>query len=259
LIEINPNRTVQGFPPRKAWRIVLFALVALSVASGRDVSYVVKSHDTLFGIARENGISVSQLAQRNRIDRDSQIYVGQHLWIPSSANAVSKPAASGLAPSIQRAIEQAPVKAHRWKYIVIHHSGVDEGTLKGIDRYHREERHMEHGLAYHFLIGNGHGMGDGAIAVGDRWRKQLAGGHLHSEAQNQVALGICLIGNFDKTKPTARQLSSLESLIRALMKRCQLTVSAVKTHQQINVVHTRCPGTKFPARSFVAKLKQPAA
>jgi hypothetical protein len=35
-------------------------------------------------------------------------------------------------------------------------------------------------------------------------------------------------------------------------------VTAVKTHQQINVVHTRCPGTKFPAATFIANLKKPA-
>ncbi len=147
---------------------------------------------------------------------------------------------------------------HRWKYIVIHHSGLDEGTLKGIDRYHREARHMENGLAYHFLIGNGHGLGDGDIAVGNRWKQQLAGGHLHSEAQNQVALGICLIGNFDNTKPTEKQLLSLEALLRALMKRCQLTTAAVKTHQQVNVVNTKCPGSKFPTRKFLSGLKSGA-
>jgi N-acetyl-anhydromuramyl-L-alanine amidase AmpD len=117
---------------------------------------------------------------------------------------------------------------------------------------------MENGLAYHFLIGNGRGMSDGEIAVGNRWKQQLDGGHLRSTAQNKTALGICLIGNFDKTKPTAKQLRSLEDLTRALMKRCNLPASAVKTHQQINVVHTRCPGSKFPTRSFLAKLKRPA-
>ena len=71
---------------------------------------------------------------------------------------------------------------------------VDTGTVKGMDRYHREVRHMENGLAYHFVIGNGSGMGDGDIGIGSRWTKQLDGGHLTSERQNQVSLGICLVG-----------------------------------------------------------------
>ena len=128
-----------------------------------------------------------------------------------------------LPRSIQRAIDQAPVRPGRWQYIVIHHSGVDTGTVKAMDKYHREVRHMENGLAYHFVIGNGSGMGDGEIAVGRRWTQQLDGGHLASEAQNKVAIGICLVGNFDKHQPTAREMESLRALVEALMARCKLT------------------------------------
>jgi len=64
---------------------------------------------------------------------------------------------------------------------------------------------MENGLAYDFVIGNGNGMRDGEIAVGRRWIRQLDGGHLASEEQNKVAIGICLVGNFDKHQPTRGQ------------------------------------------------------
>ena len=132
---------------------------------------------------------------------------------------------------------------------------MDEGTVRGMDRYHREQRHMEHGLAYHFVIGNGNGMGDGEIAVGRRWRDQLDGGHLRSEAQNKIALGICLVGNFDVDKPTAKQMQSLDALVKTLLKRCSLYPSAVKTHQQINIIGTRCPGQNFPTKSFLRGLR----
>jgi len=162
-----------------------------------------------------------------------------------------------LSRSIQRAIDKAPVRPGRWQYIVIHHSGVDTGTVKGMDHYHREVRHMENGLAYDFVVGNGSGMGDGEIAVGQRWTKQLDGGHLASEAQNKVAIGICLVGNFDTHQPTRREMDSLRSLVQALMARCNLTPRAVKTHQQINIVRTRCPGAQFPASSFLESLNSP--
>jgi LysM repeat protein len=237
--------------------MLALGLLAFKVLA-EDQKYVVKPHDTLYGIARRFGVSASQLAARNGLSRDTQVYVGQNLIVPVKS---PPPAIESSAPttdaSFQRAIDRAPVSPGRWKYIVIHHSGADEGSLKSIDRYHREERHMENGLAYHFLIGNGNGMGDGEIAVGNRWRKQLDGGHLRSEAQNKVALGICLIGNFDNTKPTEKQLHSLQILIRALMKRCHLATGAVRTHQQINIVRTECPGKKFPTRSFLSKLKKP--
>jgi len=46
-----------------------------------------------------------------------------------------------------------------------------------------------------------------AWATGDRrgpsLDQQLDGGHLASEAQNKIALGICLVGNFDERRPTS--------------------------------------------------------
>ncbi|MEW6306150.1 MAG: N-acetylmuramoyl-L-alanine amidase [Verrucomicrobiota bacterium] len=227
---------------------VLVWLVSVGTL-GAEQTYVVKRNDTLYGIARQFKLTPAQLAARNGISRNTKVIIGQKLVIPA------KETVPLLSAPVQRAIDAAQVSP-RWKYVVLHHSGVDEGSLKSLDRYHREERHMENGLAYHFLIGNGNGMGDGEIAVGNRWHEQLDGGHLREESQNKVALGICLIGNFDETKPTEKQMRSLENLVRVLMKRCGLSVSAVKTHQQINVVHTRCPGTKFPESSFLAKLKK---
>jgi N-acetylmuramoyl-L-alanine amidase/LysM domain len=228
----------------------ILCLLASIAAFGAEKSYVVKREDTLYGIARRYGVATSRLAERNGLSKNAWVYVGQKLIIPDKSTT------SSLSKSVQRAIDKAPVSPGRWKYIVIHHSGVDEGTLKSIDRYHREERHMENGLAYHFLIGNGNGLADGKIAVGDRWKKQLDGGHLHSLEQNKISIGICLIGNFDKSKPTKKQMRSLKELTLALMKRCHLSASAVKTHKQINVTPTECPGTKFPTKSFLADLKE---
>lgn len=254
-----PARNVRRCACWLARWLAFFCLTIAVAVQAQDKTYVVKRNDTLYDLARHYGLTVSELADRNGLARNSQVYVGQRLIIPAKSSPSVKPGASSLSPPVQKAVASAPVSPGRWKYIVIHHSGAEEGSLKSLDRYHREERHMENGLAYHFLIGNGNGMGDGEIAIGNRWKEQLDGGHLRSESQNKTALGICLIGNFDKAKPSAKQLRSLENLVRALMKRCNLTASAMKTHQQINVVHTRCPGSKFPTRSFLAKLKKPAS
>ena len=90
-------------------------------------------------------------------------------------------------------------------------------------------------------------------------RATVCGGHLASETQNTYSLGICLVGNFDLHAPSPKQMESLRALVETLLARCKLPPSAVKTHQQINVVHTRCPGTKFPAQSFLESLKSSAA
>jgi N-acetyl-anhydromuramyl-L-alanine amidase AmpD len=151
---------------------------------------------------------------------------------------------SNLNSEVRQQLDSIPVKGP-WKHIVIHHSGTAMGTAKGIDRYHREQRHMENGLAYHFLIGNGRGMGDGEIFVSERWKKQLPGGHLASETLNQSSIGICLVGNFDRTRPTTEQTERLDVLVKKLLEMTGLPRSAVTTHREIHPRHTRCPGKLF--------------
>jgi hypothetical protein len=256
---------------RLGWHAALW-LLAWAIAGpraifGAEAYYVVRRGDTLFSIARHYSLAPSQLAERNGLSGSYHVYVGQRLLIPGltkhRAPAPAEtpppppPAAGSLPRSVQRAITEADVRPGRWKYIVIHHSGVDTGTVKSMDHYHRDVKHMENGLAYHFVIGNGSGMGDGQIAVCPRWTEQLNGGHLASEWQNTLALGICLVGNFDQHPPHPAQLESLHALIDALLSRCKLPPGAVKTHQQINIVRTRCPGSRFPAQSFLDSLKSP--
>src|ERR1051325_4529102 len=96
----------------------------------------------------------------------------------------------------------------RWRWIVVHHSGTAYGNAAIYDRQHRE-RGMENGLAYHFVIGNGVDSGDGEIEIGPRWLKQLKGGHVHREDINESGIGICLVGNFEETKPTKNQMLAL--------------------------------------------------
>jgi len=115
---------------------------------------------------------------------------------------------------------------------------------------------MENGLAYHFVIGNGRGLGDGEVAVGKRWVKQLDGGHLAIEELNRNSLGICLIGNFEKDHPTTKQMVSLKALVAALMSRCNLSSAAVTTHRQIHPNHTECPGRNFPTKRFMQSLNR---
>jgi len=235
--------------------VVAVCLLAFSMGGAlAETIHVVKRGETLTGIARRYGVAAARLAEVNGIGRNGYVYAGQRLVIPE--REAFKPR---LTASVQRAIESANVRPGRWRYIVIHHSGVNVGNVKSMDRYHREERHMEHGLAYHFVIGNGNGMGDGEVAATRRWNEQLDGGHLASEAQNKVAVGICLVGNFDQRKPTERQMESLQALLEALLKRCRLSPDAIKTHQQINVVKTRCPGRFFPFQTLMRDVREAVA
>lgn len=165
-------------------------------------------------------------------------------WIFRSA-----PKYKYLTPAIRRALDKAPVRPSRWRYIVVHNSGTRQGNAKAFDYYHRHVRHMPNGLAYHFVIGNGTSSGNGAIEIGDRWKRQINGGHVHSDFLNNIALGICLVGDYNRDKPTKEQLEALDELIRYLRKRVGKTnhkQAVIKAHKDINPVPTDCPGNKFP-------------
>jgi LysM repeat protein len=147
-------------------------------------------------------------------------------------------------------IDSATPQRGRWRYIVFHHSGTPSGNAKIFDYFHRNVRHMENGLAYHFVIGNGHGSGDGEIEVGGRWLKQLQGGHLHSEALNQIALGVCFVGDFDKTRPSRKQIAAAIELTSYLRAKCGPPDLIFKAHREINPRPTECPGKLFPVAAF---------
>ena len=148
-------------------------------------------------------------------------------------------------------INRPRIRRGRWKHIVIHHSGDNTNSIQGMEHYHRRVRRMENGLAYHFVIGNGVNTGDGKIYVGDRWRRQIRGGHVASTALNEIAIGICLVGNFDKRVPTAKQRSSLKALVARLRTRTGVPYKEVRTHRHINPKPTACPGRRFNLRSIL--------
>lgn len=153
-----------------------------------------------------------------------------------------------LTPAVRKAIDQAPVQRGRWKYIVVHNSGTRQGNARIFDVYHRRVRKMPNGLAYHFVIGNGSSSGNGEVEIGDRWTRQINGGHVASDYLNDIALGICLVGDLNRDKPTPQQLDALDELItylRARVGKIKGKAAIVKGHKEINPKPTDCPGDRF--------------
>jgi hypothetical protein len=132
---------------------------------------------------------------------------------------------------------------------VAHHSGIAYGNAAIYDRQHRE-RGMENGLAYHFLIGNGIDSEDGEIEIGSRWLKQLKGGHVHREEINEVGIGICMVGNFEETRPTRNQVLAFRELVDYLRSEVVGKKIRFAVHREIDPDRTVCPGRHFP----VAKM-----
>jgi N-acetyl-anhydromuramyl-L-alanine amidase AmpD len=147
-----------------------------------------------------------------------------------------------------------------WKYIVIHHSGEACGSADFFDWYHKHKGWSA--MAYHMVINNGCGGFDGAMETGTRWHKQLSGGHVKATQHkyNQHGIGICLVGNLEKTRPTEKQLFSLTWLTVTLMKHYGIKANDIKGHGEVPldknpsiIPGTKCPGKYMDMKAFRKK------
>ena len=206
-------------------------------------NYIVVKGDTLGKIAQRHAISIGELKAANNLSRDL-ILVGQNLRIPKSA--VRQTALTeDLMAKIRAATAGIKVQRDKWQRIVVHHSAIKYGNVEKYDAAHRL-RGMQNGLAYHFLIGNGIDAGDGEIEIGPRWQKQQAGGHVKNHLINQTAIGICLIGNFEKTHPSKKQLAAFTQLMDWLQRVALGKKVHFAGHRELKGEQTVCPGKHFP-------------
>jgi len=153
-----------------------------------------------------------------------------------------------------------------WKYIAIHHSATHNGNTKTFRKYHRSKKWWD--IGYNFVICNG---GDGADGELQKGRSiGISGAHVKSYKgvnYNNMALGICLVGWFDNIiwehsdldkkfenpynkTPTKKQLDTLISLVKDLMKEYNIPVENVLGHREFPNVHKSCPGFNFNIDKF---------
>ena len=112
-------------------------------------------------------------------------------------------------------------------------------------------------MGYHFVIGNGGGAGDGTVEVGSRWYKQKHGAHCRvgdNEEYNNFGIGICLVGNFEKRRPSEAQMESLARLVDYLSALCRIDEAHIIGHGTVD--DTRCPGRHFSFDDLLARLRQ---
>lgn len=150
----------------------------------------------------------------------------------------------------------APGAPERWDGIVIHHLGLPAGDAERVHRMHVEYGYQ--GLGYHFLVGNGNGLGDGIIHVGYRWNDQLAGAHVaqvvpDNQRFNARTVGICLVGNGNRRPFSDDQMRSLVVLVRNLQEVLGISGDQVHLHRDLASELTS-PGEYFPAARFREQL-----
>jgi len=165
-----------------------------------------------------------------------------------------RPKAAVLMPPADAAW-MPPVRERRWQWIVIHHSATDHGSAAVFDDWHRNGRNWDE-LGYHFVIGNGTDTADGLIEVGSRWQKQKHGAHCkvwNRPEYNQVGIGVCLVGDFEKTRPSEAQMQALARLVDWLSARYRIPEKRIIGHG--HVCDTRCPGRNFLFDDFLNRLR----
>jgi N-acetylmuramoyl-L-alanine amidase len=166
---------------------------------------------------------------------------------PGSVYMPGSVAADVPRPTVQSSTQRPagrwapPVASRRWQYIVIHHSASSQGNAAAFDREHRAKGWDE--LGYHFVIDNGAGGPDGRVEVGSRWAKQKQGAHAKTPRNefNDFGVGICLVGNFDVNRPTAKQQAALAELVAWLMDSYDIPADRIIGHRDTGR-QTACPG-----------------
>lgn len=147
-----------------------------------------------------------------------------------------------------------PYLEKQWTAIIIHHSGTSSGNASIFDKWHREGNHWE-GVGYDFVIGNGSDSANGQVETTFRWHQQKTGAHCGGTPgnwANRDGIGICLVGDFNRTAPTDSQMQALVRLVRFLQSRYGIPRSRIFGHGTAPGANaTDCPGINFP----MARLK----
>ena len=147
---------------------------------------------------------------------------------------------------------------NRWRYIVVHHSAGDYGSIQFLQQVHRQRQAKDpiDAIPYHFIIGNGNGLGMGEIASDWRQHNNLWGSHVSGNnwQRNWQGLGICLIGNFELHAVPPLQYRALVRLTKLLMQRYNISPKNVGCHGHIQGESTLCPGRYFPIEDFLQAI-----
>jgi hypothetical protein len=150
------------------------------------------------------------------------------------------------------------VPARKWKYIVLHHTASDEDSVESIHDVHVQKKDKKGnpwlGIGYHFVIGNGQGMTDGEIEPTFRWKTQIQGAHAGSADRdyNEIGIGICLVGNYEKYPPSPRQVTAVKRLLRVLKGEYKIVTGNIVKHSDVRDGGTECPGKHFPMAEVIA-------
>lgn len=205
-----------------------------------DTVHIVGPGETLWRIGKMYDVSVDDLILANHLSNPQDLRMGESLRVPNAAQM--KPVIT-LYPS------------NKWTYIIIHHSGTEEGSALQFHRSHLNKG-WDKGVGYHFVIDrNQSSKQDGQIESTPRWIKQEDGAHCKADDMNLRAIGICLVGNFDEDRMSQKQMESLVFLVNKLRRHYNIPLDHVLGHGKVFGASTHCPGIHFPWDEFMLRLR----
>jgi len=141
-----------------------------------------------------------------------------------------------------------------WTSIVIHHLGQPAGNLESVGRNHRKAGLR--GLGFHFLIGNGNGLGDGDVQMGYRWLDQTPAAKptsIELENWNDGVVSICLIGNGNRRPFTEQQMQHLSHLVQRLQQELSIPTEHIFLGRELGTENDS-PGEFFAEAQFQSQL-----
>lgn len=136
-----------------------------------------------------------------------------------------------------------------WTHILIHHSATDDsGSVSwgAIEDYHTKTNGWRD-IGYHFGVERINGRLYALVGRG----LNEAGAHCYQQGMNDKAIGICVVGEFDKVAPDAETVDFLmRRLVIPLQKQFNIPAKNVMFHRDF--APKTCPGTMF-TKDLIAK------
>lgn len=169
---------------------------------------------------------------------------------PLAPDASDSLYAVGPEQSIGRIFDTpAPVKPGRWHSIYVHQSLTSSGNAESLGG-------AGGAFADHFLIGNGDPIADGAVETGTRWSRQIQAGHVSGVDISADCISICLVGDFNRARPSPTQQARLLELVSALQQQLGIDSSHVVFGVDGAEATVAGIGRRFPAQAFHGQLAQ---
>jgi N-acetyl-anhydromuramyl-L-alanine amidase AmpD len=127
------------------------------------------------------------------------------------------------------------------KRIIWHHSAADAPNPQtaAINEWHKARdfplSKSGYYVGYHYVIEK-----DGTV-VQCREDTELGA---HDTGENMDSIGICLVGNFETSRPSVEQEASFAHLLRRLMFLHNIPLASIEPHRRDDT--TDCPGKNMP-------------